>query len=86
MLIRLTRRGPEINDLARSGISNAEIAERMALSVRAIESHLYRAMTRLGPRDRRDLGQWTLVRSPGSHPPAAELEPAVRDLSSSRRL
>jgi DNA-binding NarL/FixJ family response regulator len=42
-------------ELARQGLSNPEIAERLVLSVRTVESHLYRAMEKLGVIDRRDL-------------------------------
>jgi DNA-binding NarL/FixJ family response regulator len=36
-------------------LSNAEIADQLVLSVRTIESHLYRAMQKLGIDDRRKL-------------------------------
>lgn len=52
---QLTRREREIIDLAGTGASNAEIAERLVLSVRTVESHLYRAMGKLGIGDRREL-------------------------------
>ncbi len=41
--------------LAARGTSNAEIAERLVLSVRTVESHLYRAMGKLGVSSRQEL-------------------------------
>jgi ATP/maltotriose-dependent transcriptional regulator MalT len=51
----LTKREAQLVGLARDGISNAEIADRLVVSVRTVESHLYRAMQKLGVSDRRDL-------------------------------
>jgi DNA-binding CsgD family transcriptional regulator len=51
----LTRREQEIVSLAATGASNAEIAERLVLSVRTVESHLYRAMRKLGVATRQEL-------------------------------
>jgi DNA-binding CsgD family transcriptional regulator/tetratricopeptide (TPR) repeat protein len=51
----LTQREREIVALAARGASNAEIAERLVLSVRTVESHLYRAMRKLGARTRQEL-------------------------------
>jgi len=51
----LTSRESEIVTLAAEGLSNAEIADRLVLSVRTVESHIYRAMHKLGVSDRRDL-------------------------------
>ncbi len=51
----LTRREREIATLAARGHSNAEIAQLLVLSVRTVESHLFRAMQKLGIGDRRDL-------------------------------
>jgi DNA-binding CsgD family transcriptional regulator len=51
----LTAREEEIAGLAARGLGNAEIAERLVLSVRTVETHLYRAMGKLGVSDRRDL-------------------------------
>jgi DNA-binding CsgD family transcriptional regulator len=53
--VELTRREAELVALAREGLSNAEIADRLIVSVRTVESHLYRAMQKLGVSDRRDL-------------------------------
>ncbi len=51
----LTAREAQLVALARQGLTNAQIAERLVLSVRTVESHLYRAMAKLGVSDRRDL-------------------------------
>jgi len=51
----LTERERQLVELAGQGLSNAEIADRFVLSVRTVESHLYRAMQKLGVKDRRDL-------------------------------
>jgi DNA-binding CsgD family transcriptional regulator len=50
----LTPREKDIVELARQGLTNAEIADRLFLSVRTVESHIYRAMHKLGISDRRD--------------------------------
>jgi DNA-binding NarL/FixJ family response regulator len=51
----LTDRERQFAELAAQGASNAEIADRFVLSVRTVESHLYRAMQKLGVKDRREL-------------------------------
>jgi len=51
----LTDRERQFAELAAEGLSNAEIADRFVLSVRTVESHLYRAMQKLGVKDRREL-------------------------------
>jgi DNA-binding CsgD family transcriptional regulator len=51
----LTERELEVTNLAARGASNAEIAERLVLSVRTVESHLYRAMRKLGASTREEL-------------------------------
>lgn len=53
--VSLTAREGQLVDLARRGLSNAEIAERLVLSIRTVESHLYRAMHKLGISDRQQL-------------------------------
>jgi DNA-binding CsgD family transcriptional regulator/tetratricopeptide (TPR) repeat protein len=51
----LTRRELEVAQLAAAGVSSRAIAERLALSVRTVESHLYRTYTKLGVTDRAGL-------------------------------
>ena len=53
--VLLTPRESQLVALAARGMSNAEIADRLVLSVRTVESHIYRAMQKLGVSDRRDL-------------------------------
>jgi DNA-binding NarL/FixJ family response regulator len=53
----LSAREAELAELAAQGLSNAEIAERLVLSIRSVETYLYRAMHKLGVNDRRDLGR-----------------------------
>jgi DNA-binding NarL/FixJ family response regulator len=51
----LTAREREIATLAADGLSNRQIAERLTVSVRTVEGHLYRACTKLGVTHRADL-------------------------------
>ena len=51
----LTEREREIVSLAARGLSNREIAERLLVSVRTVEGHLYRAGNKLGVSDRSEL-------------------------------
>lgn len=51
----LTRREKEVVALAARGLSNAEIAERLFVSVRTAEGHLLRAFVKLGVSDRAEL-------------------------------
>ncbi|WP_367593448.1 response regulator transcription factor [Mycobacterium asiaticum] len=46
------------------GLSNREIAEAVSLSVRTVESHVYRASTKAGVSGRAALAE--MMRSPGS--------------------
>jgi DNA-binding NarL/FixJ family response regulator len=57
----LTRREREIVTLAGQGLSNKQIADRLVVSVRTVEGHLYRAGAKLGATHRDQLA--ALVRS-----------------------
>jgi DNA-binding NarL/FixJ family response regulator len=51
----LTEREREMTALAAGGLSNEEIAERLVLSAATVKTHVNRAMTKLGARDRAQL-------------------------------
>jgi DNA-binding CsgD family transcriptional regulator len=51
----LTDREREIVMLIGEGLSNQTIAERLTLSVRTVESHIYRAMGKTGTATREEL-------------------------------
>ncbi|WP_030213122.1 helix-turn-helix domain-containing protein [Streptomyces sp. NRRL WC-3626] len=52
----LTSREREVAALAAGGLSNRDIAERLVVSVRTVENHLYRVYEKLGITARSDLG------------------------------
>jgi len=52
--IDLTPREAQMVELASRGLTNAEIAETLVLSSRTVETHIYRAMRKLGVNDRRE--------------------------------
>jgi DNA-binding NarL/FixJ family response regulator len=39
----------EIVMLIRNGLANRDVAQRLSLSVRTVENHIYKAMARRGP-------------------------------------
>jgi DNA-binding CsgD family transcriptional regulator len=51
----LTVREREIANLVAAGLSNREIADRLTVSVRTVEGHLYRACIKLDISDREEL-------------------------------
>ncbi|QIK83068.1 LuxR family transcriptional regulator [Sanguibacter sp. HDW7] len=53
--VQLTRRESQIAALAAAGLSSKEIAERLTLSVRTVDSHLSRIFAKAGVRSRREL-------------------------------
>jgi DNA-binding NarL/FixJ family response regulator len=50
-----TDRQREIISLAAQGLSNKEIADRLTMSVRSVEGHLFRASQRVGANSREQL-------------------------------
>ncbi len=54
--VRLTPREREIISLVAHGYTNREIAERLTMSIRTVEGHLYRASQRFGISSRAELG------------------------------
>jgi DNA-binding NarL/FixJ family response regulator len=53
--MELTRREAQIAALAARGLSNQEIAEQLVLSVRTVETYVYRAMQKRGVTSRQEL-------------------------------
>jgi DNA-binding NarL/FixJ family response regulator len=64
-LARLTRREVEVDRLVADGSSNPEIARRLFVSEKTVETHLTHILTKLGLRNRVQVARW-----------AAELEQA----------
>ena len=59
----LTAREREITTLIAAGLSNREIAERLQLSIRTVEGHIYRACSKLDVADREELAALLLKES-----------------------
>jgi len=53
--VPLTSREREIGVLIGEGVSSREVADRLSLSVRTVENHIYRAMAKTGAASREDL-------------------------------
>lgn len=53
--VELTRRESQIATLAARGLSNQEIADQLVLSVRTVETYVYRAMQKRGVDNRHDV-------------------------------
>jgi DNA-binding NarL/FixJ family response regulator len=53
----VTSREREIASLIAGGLSNREIADRLTVSVRTVEGHIYRACIKLDVTDRDELAK-----------------------------
>jgi ATP/maltotriose-dependent transcriptional regulator MalT len=68
--IPLTGREREVIELVIAGLSNRDIADRLVMSVRTVEGHVYRACQRVGASSRADLAAILRVGPGQLHKPA----------------
>ncbi|MGL0713061.1 response regulator transcription factor [Mycobacterium avium subsp. paratuberculosis] len=59
--LKLSGRQCDVIELAVAGLSNRQIAERLVMSVRTVEGHIYRACQRVGAQSRDELA--TIIRT-----------------------
>lgn len=73
----LTTREREIVTLAAQGMSNRAIAERLVVSVRTVEGHMYRAAAKLGGASRAEFGDFLSLgpRLPAARPAHSTADP-----------
>ncbi len=65
--LKLSGRQRDVIELVVAGLSNRQIAEKLVMSVRTVEGHVYRACQRVGAQSREELS--SIVRSgPGGSP------------------
>jgi non-specific serine/threonine protein kinase len=64
----LTRREREVAALVADGLGNREIAERLFLSKRTVDSHIEHIFTKLGFSSRTQLAGWVLEQGPSARP------------------
>ncbi|MFZ3345571.1 helix-turn-helix transcriptional regulator [Mycobacterium sp.] len=64
--VPLTGREREVVELVTAGLSNRDIADRLVMSVRTVEGHVYRACQRVGATSRADLAE-ILRAGPSAH-------------------
>ena len=63
----LTDREREIVMLLGQGLSNRDVAARLTLSIRTVEGHIYKAMTKTGAASREELAALLPQRKPQTH-------------------
>ena len=74
----LSERESEVLGLVAGGLTNAQVARRLFISVRTVESHVASLLRKLGLEDRRALGAYATARNRASPSPARRvLEPAT---------
>ncbi|OBH57304.1 LuxR C-terminal-related transcriptional regulator [Mycobacterium sp. E2479] len=66
--LKLSGRQRDVVELVVAGLSNREIAEKLVMSVRTVEGHVYRACQRVGAQSREELA--SIIRSGPCGPPA----------------
>lgn len=71
----LTEREREVAELVAQGLSNREVATRLYLSVRTVESHVYQALAKLGGTSRREMADLLATQTA---PEAARVDAASR--------
>ncbi len=64
----LTEREREVAALIAAGKSNREIAESLVLTVRTVEAHITRILTKLGLKSRTEIAVWAVAKGL-VHPP-----------------
>ena len=64
----LTDREREIVLLLSQGLTNREIADRLTVSTRTVEGHIYKAMTKTGTTSREELAALLRPRQPPTNP------------------
>ncbi|MFJ8002338.1 ATP-binding protein [Streptomyces sp. NPDC096310] len=72
----LSRREQDVAELVVQGLTNRQIAARMHVSVRTVETHIRHIRTTLGLRSRAHIAAWVAQRQP--EPPASLIPPARR--------
>jgi DNA-binding CsgD family transcriptional regulator len=66
--VELSQREREVAELAAAGLTNKEIATELFLSMRTVESHMSKALQKLGAGSRRDLAEALQVATAGDGP------------------